>query len=214
MQRALRGLPLDVLEPLLTGLRDHADRLVPGRLVGPGDGACAVGMMLRELGAAPEPARTARARRRREREVSIWDVEPSLARAQPRLHHIEIVFDSTCQRVAQHGYVAPEEIPRTVGLWMAAETHSEINLRRLEGVPGGARPTRTAWVDEALFDSTVQRLLELRPGLARDQAEAFVEAAIGARRQDREVLFVPGSWEREVALQRERLRQPASRAGG
>ncbi len=94
LQRALRGLPVDVLEPLLRGLRSHADRLVPGRIESSGDGACAIGMMLREMGAELEPAHSGRARRRRQREISIWDIKPSLARAHPRLHHVELVFDS------------------------------------------------------------------------------------------------------------------------
>jgi hypothetical protein len=205
LQRALRGLPLSVLEPLLRGLRGHADRLVAGHIQPVGDGACAVGMMLREMGAEPDPPRTQRELRRRRREVSIWNLKPSLARAHPRLHHVEIVFDSTCQRMAERGEVAPREIPRAVGLWMAAETHAEINVRHLEGIGAADRPARTARVDERLFDSTVTRLRELRPGLSRDEAEASVEAAIGARRADPDPLFVPGGWEREVAFQRDRL---------
>lgn len=205
MQRALRGLPLFVLEPLLKGLRGHADRLVAGSIQSAGDGACAVGMMLREMGAEPDPPRTERERRRRRREVSIWHLKPSLARAHPRLHHVELVFDSTCERLAEHGGVPEREIPRAVGLWMAAETHAEINIRHLESVGTRERPSRTVLVDERLFDSTVTRLCELRPVLSRGEAAAYVEVAIGARRADPDPLFVPAGWEWEVALQRERL---------
>ena len=195
MQRALRGLPVDVLEPLLRGLRSHADRLVPGRIESSGDGACAIGMMLREMGAELEPAHSGRARRRRQREISIWDIKPSLARAHPRLHHVELVFDSTCRQVAEHGGVRAADIPRVVGLWMAAETHAEINVRQLEAIRAN-RPARTAAVDERLFASTVERLLELRPTLTRGEAAACVEASIGARRADPDPLFLPGAWER------------------
>ena len=140
LHRALRTLPLALLDPLLRGLRRHADALVPGHLA-TGDGGCAVGMMLQELaldpswqerGTLPPPERGWRSLRR---QPSIYDSWPKLATAYPRLHHVEIVFDVTCERLREEGAMEPDEVPRAVGLWMAAETQSEINMRHLEDGP-------------------------------------------------------------------------------
>lgn len=195
LHRALRTLPLELLEPLLRGLRRHADALVPGHLA-TGDGGCAVGMMLREL----EPPR-----RSRYREASIYDSRPDLAAAYPRLHHVEIVFDVTCKRLREAGAMDPGEVPRAVGLWMAAETQSEINMRHLEDGADAALPPRSVALDPDLFEATVDRMHELRPHLSRAQATAAVESLIGARRLEPDPLFMPSAWERELELQRQRL---------
>ena len=196
LHRALRTLPLALLDPLLRGLRRHADALVPGHLA-TGDGGCAVGMMLREL----DPPR-----RSRYRQTSIYDSRPELAAAYPRLHHIEIVFDVTCRRLREESVMDPDEIPRAVGLWMAAETQSEINMRHLEdGEVEPPLPPRSVPLDAELFEATVERLTQLRPGLSRAQATATVEALIGARRLEPDPLFMPAAWDRELELQRQRL---------
>ncbi len=215
LHRALRTLPLALLDPLLRGLRRHADALMPGHLA-TGDGGCAVGMMLQELaldpswqeqGTLPLPERGWRSLRR---QPSIYDSWPKLATAYPRLHHVEIVFDVTCERLREAGEMEPDSVPRTVGLWMAAETQSEINMRHLEDeaasdADGLPLPPRSVRLDADLFEATVERLTQLRPGLSHAQATAAVESLIGARRLEPDPLFMPSAWEREVELQRQRL---------
>src|SRR3954470_12834126 len=125
LHTAVRDLPLRLLEPLLQGVRRHADSLAPGSLH-IGRGGCAVGMMLHEL-------RGTRPRRRlRWRSPTIYEDAPAIARAYPRLAHIEFIFDRTCQELAERRGVEPCEVARDVGLWMAAEVEVEINLRRRE----------------------------------------------------------------------------------
>ncbi len=209
LHRALRGLPLALLEPLLLGLRRHADSLVPGQLDA-GEGGCALGVMLRELDAGPAtPAAAALPPRRLRRgaspdDPSIYENWPDLAKAYPRLPHVEIVFDATCEDLSQRTDLPEDDIPRLVGLWMAAETHSEINLRHLEQAAASV-PACSAALDGPLFAATVDRLAELRPELTRGQVAAIVEGVVGARRAEIDPLFVPGSWDREVELQEERL---------
>ena len=51
---------------------------------------------------------------------------------------------------------------------MAAETEAEINMRHLETVAADEpRRRRPRGLDEALFEETVDRLMELRPTLSR-----------------------------------------------
>jgi len=100
------------------------------------------------------------------------------------------------------------DVPRAVGLWMAAETQSEINMRHLEtGAEGDAPPLppRSVPLDAELFEATVERLRQLRPGLSRAQATTAVESLIGARRLEPDPLFMPSAWENELELQRQRL---------
>jgi len=213
--RALRGLPLTLLEPLVRGLRRHADSLVPGRLV-TANGGCALGMMLRELASDPSRQETGalppRRRRRRPgasaRGSSIYERWPQLAKAYPRLSHVEIIFDATCDELAQRTDLPEGEIPRMVGLWMAAETQSEINMRHMEETAAQAaasKPSRSVAMDERLFAATVDRLIELRPALSRAEATMVVEGLIGARRLGSDPLFVPADWEHELEAQQARL---------
>jgi hypothetical protein len=168
LHRALRGLPQELLEPLVDGLRRYAGSLAPGALESGEGGGCAIGMMLREL--VPEDDHRARWHRKR---PSVYHRAPELAKRYPRLLHLESFFDTTCERLARSGEMPAEEVPTLVGLWMASETEAEINLRHLEAheptepaaAPGAAGP---------LFDDTVNRLMELRPELSRSQAEAAV----------------------------------------
>ena len=194
LHRALEGIPLDLLEPLLAGLRRHADCLSPGHLAA-GDGGCAVGMMLRELAVDPG------------RQASVYDSLPELSKAYPRLPHLEIIYDATCEEAEGSTTMDPEEIPRAVGLWMAAETQAEITVRHLEGIAATAVPGRVAPLDRELFEDTVARLRELRPGLSAEDAASVVESVIGARRGESEPLFMPSGWDEEVRLQEERLQQ-------
>lgn len=213
LHRALRGLPLTLLEPLLRGLRRHADSLVPGHLVA-GNGGCALGMMLRELSADPglqgNEALPPRRRRRGAslRDPSIYETWPQLTKAYPRLPHVEIIFDATCEELGQRTGLPEDDIPRMVGLWMAAETQSEINMRHMEETAAQAAasvPARSATMDERLFAATVDRLIELRPALSRVEATKVVEGLIGARRLESDPLFVPADWQHELELQQERL---------
>jgi len=185
LHRALRNLPVELLEPLLDGLRRYADSLKPGSLEnGAGEG-CAIGMMLREIASDPRvgealgdipPAR--RQSRFRRQGPSVYHCWPELAKAQPRLLHLEALFDSTCAAMASDAAFPADEIPRAVGLWMAAETESEINMRHLEDMAADGRhaPVGHAGLDERLFEETVDRLMELRPWLSRAEAAAAVAA--------------------------------------
>jgi hypothetical protein len=169
--------------------------------------------MLRELAANPT-WRAAQALPQGERQDisprqnSIYDTWPELAKAYPRLPHLEIIFDATCDEVAARSSIGELDIPRIVGLWMAAETQAEINLRHLEDGMGGQGPplpSRSAPLDPDLFAATVDRLMALRPGLSRAEAGTAVEALVGARRLEAEPLFMPAAWERELELQQARL---------
>jgi len=212
LHRALRDLPSPLLEAMLRGLRRHADTLVPGGLyTDDGAGGCAVGMMLREIAGEPSPDRRRRgrhARRFRFQSPTIREERPDLARANPRLWHLELMFDVTCNEMGDWLGTAPHEVARSVGLWMASETQAEISLRRMEAATdaqpaAGALPA--APLDDRLFEDTVRRLWQLRPWLAEGQASLMVEAWIGVRRVAIDPLYVPDDWATEVRLQRGRL---------
>src|SRR4051812_46965264 len=104
LHRALRNLPVELLEPLLDGLRRYSDSLVPGSLENGNGEGCAIGMMLREISddprlgdlCDPPPRRMSRF----QRGPSVYHRWPALAKAQPRLLHLEALFDSTCAAVA------------------------------------------------------------------------------------------------------------------
>jgi hypothetical protein len=203
LHRALRELPVWLLEPLLVGTRRHADSLLPGSLYGDdGSSGCAVGMMLNEL-----PDRGRRPRRFRRRPApTVLDEAPELARDHPRLAHIEFIFDRTCEQLSSRLDLDDCEAAGMVGLWMAAEVQAEINLRHVEG----AAPPRDGGVevDEALFADTVARLRDLRPWLSEDEAARAVQAWTGTR--PAEPAFVPPEWVHEVESQRERVLGPLS----
>jgi hypothetical protein len=188
---------MELLEPLLRGIRRHSDSLLPGSLHR-GDGGCAVAMMLRELDGH-------RRRWRRRRTNTIWDERPELARKHPRLGHIELIFDRTCRVLLERHDLAEEDVARVVGLWMAAEVQAEINLRHLEAASGadGAHPGGD--LDRALLADTVARLRDLRPWLSADEAARAVRAWVASE----EPMFVPREWEDEVELQRRRLEASA-----
>jgi hypothetical protein len=203
LHRALRDLPLELLEPLLHGIRRHADSLLPGSLHR-GDGGCAVAMMLREL--------DGHRRRRRGGSNTIWDERPELARKHPRLGHIEVIFDRTCRALLDERHdLLEQEVGRVVGLWMAAETQAEINLRHVEGraLPDEG-PDPTAGLDPAVVADTVARLRDSRPWLDEAQAARAVRAWVGSDQP----VFVPPEWEDEVELQRRRLDGPSEAVPG
>lgn len=216
LHRALRELPVRLLEPMLTGLRSHADALTAGSLYSDDGGGCAVGMMLRELSERPaatgEKARRSRVRmwprRLRFQSPTIREERPDLAKANPRLHHLELMFDVTCERMVEALGVSPCEAARSVGLWMAAETQAEINLRHVEisvDDSEAALALPAVALDERLFHDTVGRLRQLRPWLTEGQASRILEGWIGARRVELDPLFVPDDWATEAGLQRDRL---------
>jgi hypothetical protein len=124
LDKALRELPLELLEALLRGVRRHADSLAPGALH-TGGGGCAVGMMLHELrGTRPRRFRL------RWRSPTIHEDAPELARRYPRVAHLELIFDRTCEELAARRGVEPCDVARDVGLWMAAEVEGEIDSRQ------------------------------------------------------------------------------------
>ena len=193
LHRALRDLPVELLEPLLRGIRRHADSLLPGSLHR-GDGGCAVAMMLREL--------DGHRRRWRRGTNTIWDERPELARKHPRLGHIEVIFDRTCRVLLERHDLPEEDVAQVVGLWMAGETQAEINLRHLEERASGEDgPDPSSGLDPALVADTVARLRKLRPWLSEEQATRAVKAWVGAEVP----LFFPREWVDEVELQRRRL---------
>jgi hypothetical protein len=200
LHRALRELPVWLLEPLLVGTRRHADSLLPGSLYADdGVSGCAVGMMLNEL---PGPRRRGRFRRRPA--PTILDEAPELASDHPRLAHIEFIFDRTCEEL--RGRLAMDECEAAgrVGLWMAAEVQAEINLRHVESA--APPPDSGAEVNQALFADTVARLRDLRPWLSEEEAARAVQAFTGAR--PAQAVFVPPEWVNEVESQRERVLGP------
>ena len=178
LHRALRNLPVELLEPLLDGLRRYADSLAPGNVDDGHGGGCAIGMMLREISDDPRLADLCDPPPRRvprfKRGPSVYHRWPALAKAQPRLLHIETLFDSTCAGLRAEGDVPEDQVPRAVGLWMAAETEAEINLRHLEAHSASESPLNGAGAGGPLFEQTVDRLMELRPSLSRAQAAAAV----------------------------------------
>jgi hypothetical protein len=200
LHRALRELPVWLLEPLLVGTRRHADSLVPGSLYGDdGVSGCAVGMMLNEL-----PGGRRRGRFRRRPAPTVLDEAPELAQHHPRLAHIEFIFDRTCEELCRQTDLDMCAAAGLVGLWMAAEVQAEINLRHVES----ASPPRHsgAEVDEELFADTVARLRDLRPWLSEEEAARAVQSFTGAR--PAEPVFVPPEWVHEVESQRDRLLGP------
>ena len=202
---------------MLRGLRRHADCLVAGSLYSDDGGGCAVGMMLREIAESPPegsaPERQSLLSRLwprglRFQSPTVRESHPDLARANPRLAHLELIFDVTCTMLAEQRELCPREATRSVGLWMAAETQAEINLRHVTNESEAdcqARPLPAAALDPKLFHETVGRLRQLRPWLTEGQASRIIEGWVGARRIEFTPLFVPDDWATEVALQRRRL---------
>jgi hypothetical protein len=210
LHRALRDLPLALLEALVRGLRRHSDSLVTGRLYDErGAGGCAVGVMLREL--SGKDCRPPLWRRRRSPET-IYEEHPEMARVYPRLAHIELIFDKTCQALRDaRPELSERESARKVGLWMAAEAQAEINLRHLEaGADTTPEGMPRAADREELFGSTVSRVRELRPWLSQDEAIRAVAAWIATPEEEHAPLFVPDEWVEEVRLQGERVTDDAS----
>ena len=123
LNKALRELPLELLEALLRGVQRHADSLKPGAL-DRGRGGCAVGMMLHELrGTRPRRLRL------RWRSPTIHEDAPELASRYPRLAHLELIFDRTCEELAARRGLEPCDVARDVGCWMAGQVEAEIEGR-------------------------------------------------------------------------------------
>ena len=123
LNKALRELPVELLDALLKGVRRHSDSLAPGALHRGRGGGCAVGMMLHELrGTKPR-------RRLRWRSPTIHEDAPELASRYPRLGHLELIFDRTCDELAARRGVEPCDVACDVGMWMAREVEAEVESR-------------------------------------------------------------------------------------
>jgi hypothetical protein len=209
LNRALRGLPIPLLELLLRGLRRRANALTVGQLYSrDGSRGCAMGVLLDELAErTPRAKKVARRLRRRRRTArTIHDEWPEFALTYPRVAHIEFIYDNTCETLCGHDpELSEHEACRRVGIWMAAETQAEVNLRHLETADSQGPRLPVAPADSALFESTVARLTELRPWLSERQAARLVEAWTGTRRLDPDPVFVPREWIEELELQRRAL---------
>jgi hypothetical protein len=129
LRRTLRGLPDASLAALVRGLDRAGDRLAPGRLFRSGGGGCPVGVMLHELEPDAYPARGTRfwllhAWRRRVRRY------PGLARAHPRLQHLEWIFDRAAVASSERG-LSRRDAALAVGRWFRAEAAAELDWRGL-----------------------------------------------------------------------------------
>ncbi|MGI8632989.1 MAG: hypothetical protein ACR2NA_10655 [Solirubrobacterales bacterium] len=226
LHRTMRAFSDELLDALVVALRRHSDRLAPGRLEGR-TGRCAVGALLTELD--PETVGVAAPPRRRRRGPSIRHAWPAMARAYPRLWHLEMVFDKACAGLVRGGHQSCERTAASrVGLWFAAEARAELVVRGLERGP--ARPTdtapRTLSVEPEVrrsFDEAVGSVRRLRPWLAVYEAERLVETWLGIRprlagavqratpsrhseQRPSAGLRVPREWVEELEAQRRRLR--------
>jgi hypothetical protein len=206
LNRALRGLPIPLLELLLRGLRRQANALTIGQLFSrDGSRGCAVGVLLDELAQQTPKAKkvTRRLKRRRRAARTIHDEWPEFAVTYPRVPHIEFIYDNTCEALCGHDpELSEHEACRRVGIWMAAETQAEVNLRHLETADSHGARLPVAPADAPLFESTVARLRVLRPWLSEDQTARLVEAWTGTRRLDPDPVFVPREWIEELEFQR------------
>jgi hypothetical protein len=222
LRRALRHLPASLLEGLAAGLRRRADQLSPGHL-GDGLSGCAVGAMLCEL--VPGDAR----RSTGPRGATVLLSHRDLAKRFPRVHHIELVFDTSVELLrVRRPDVSAAAAATAVGAWMAAETQAELNLRHLERGADADSSGRSAALaapldrvapalapaDEArhhlLFHDTVERLRVLRPHLSRTQAETavrrFLDPEDPALAGAEEPLVIPREWLQEARSSAEALR--------
>lgn len=141
LKRALRGLPGSMLTAMVDGIEREQDRLVAGRLYSEGGGGCAVGAMLRVLFPGRRPGR-----------LSFWlqdrrifgiDAYPEMARAYPRLRHLELAFDTSVKQThAERPGLTGAEAARAVGLWFSAEAQAELVRRRAPAAGAMTAPGR------------------------------------------------------------------------
>jgi hypothetical protein len=128
LDRTMRHLPDPVLDAMRRGLDRHDGRLRPGKLYTE-EGGCAVGVMLRELFPSYR-ARRGLLGRLRPRNQSIVDEHPQLARALPRLVHVEIWFDTTIQTCRERDPSRTvAEWAQAVGRWLAGCLYVELEHR-------------------------------------------------------------------------------------
>jgi hypothetical protein len=140
LDRALRHLPDATLDAMRRGLDRHDGRLRPGRLFS-ARGACAVGVMLGELFPGHRVDRGP-ITRLRPRKKSVVDEYPQLARALPRLVHIELCFDIAVRTCREHDPSrTTADWAQAVGRWLAGCLYVELERRgRLEAEPLPAGP--------------------------------------------------------------------------
>jgi hypothetical protein len=140
LDRALCHLPDATLDAMRRGLDRHDGRLRPGSLFS-AQGDCAVGVMLREMypGYRVDRGPIARLWRRRR---SLVDEHPQLARALPRLVHIELCFDIAIRACREHDPSRTvADWAQAVGRWLAGCLYVELERRgRLEAEPLPAAP--------------------------------------------------------------------------
>jgi len=121
LERTLRGLDGDQLGALIAGLEKHGHELRPGRLYLGSDSGCVVGVMLREL--HPEAyGRWFKVRHHWRHTVRTYG--PKWAR-NPRLWHLERLFDGTVERLTQLG-LPLAAASSAAGAWF-------LTMARLEG---------------------------------------------------------------------------------
>jgi hypothetical protein len=140
LDRAVRHLPDAAIDAMRRGLDRSDVRLRPGRLFSD-HGDCAVGVMLRELFPAYRRDRGLIGRLS-PRYQSVLRAHPQLARALPRLGHIELWFDNTirvCRELDPSHSVA--DWSQAVGRWLAGCLYVELERRSRAGA---ALPWTTA----------------------------------------------------------------------
>jgi hypothetical protein len=128
LERALRHLPARMLHALRDGIDRSDGRLRAGGLFS-ATGDCPVGAMLRELHPRVRSHRGLLGLSRACGE-SITDEHPALARAVPRLTHVEVCFDVTVRRCQEVNPVPGEHVwAQVVGRWFADCVTAELERR-------------------------------------------------------------------------------------
>jgi hypothetical protein len=119
-----------MLAAMVKGIEREPNDLIAGRLFKSRDrGGCPVGVMLREL--FPEAYAPGRLRFWfRDRWIEGIEHDRALAKAYPRLGHLEVVFDKTVRRTRRgRPGLCEAEVARAVGLWFSAEAQAELAER-------------------------------------------------------------------------------------
>ena len=145
LERTLRGLDGHQLGALIAGLEKHGDELRPGRLYAGSDGGCVVGVMLRELHPAAY-GRWFKIRHGWRPTVNAYGARWS---RNPRLWHLERLFDDTVERLMQL-HLPLAEASRAAGAWFLTRArlegqwreigHAFVDARDATRIGGSLRP--------------------------------------------------------------------------